>query len=242
MYWAFLLRYLEQGTLYEGASHHIREGDTGPGWWEWYDCSFVHETPLSVLLCPSDGLGGTAIKVPSLTSLTVAKGNYQAFFSGDSFGDIWADHQGTLDSRRRAAFGYNRGARSAEITDGTSHTMLVAEYLTGTTEDLRGIFWNMQPSAAAIFTYVTPNSSAPDILVGWTDDFCPPDGNLPELNLPCIKSVGYDDMTATSRSRHPGGVNAVFADGSVHFMTETISLVTWRNLAAIADDDVLGDY
>jgi prepilin-type N-terminal cleavage/methylation domain-containing protein/prepilin-type processing-associated H-X9-DG protein len=35
----------------------------------------------------------------------------------------------------------------------------------------------------------------------------------------------------TSRSYHPGGVNASLADGSVRFVAETINMATWRGLA-----------
>ena len=33
-----------------------------------------------------------------------------------------------------------------------------------------------------------------------------------------------------ARSYHPGGVNTVFVDGSVHFITNSISQTTWRAL------------
>jgi prepilin-type processing-associated H-X9-DG protein len=33
-------------------------------------------------------------------------------------------------------------------------------------------------------------------------------------------------MLAGSRSRHPGGVNVVFADGSVHFIRQNFDLGT----------------
>ena len=34
----------------------------------------------------------------------------------------------------------------------------------------------------------------------------------------------------TARSYHPGGVNALFMDGSVHFITNSIPQMTWRAL------------
>jgi len=46
----------------------------------------------------------------------------------------------------------------------------------------------------------------------------------------------------TSRSYHPGGVNAGLADGSVRFIAETIELATWRGLTTRAGGEVLGDY
>ena len=38
----------------------------------------------------------------------------------------------------------------------------------------------------------------------------------------------------TSRSRHPGGVSIPFGDGGVHFVKNSINLVTWRALGTCA--------
>jgi prepilin-type processing-associated H-X9-DG protein len=47
-----------------------------------------------------------------------------------------------------------------------------------------------------------------------------------------------------ARSYHPGGVNAAFADGSVHFVTSTIRPETWKALGTRGGGEVyspLGD-
>jgi len=41
------------------------------------------------------------------------------------------------------------------------------------------------------------------------------------------------DKFHAARSRHPGGVNAIFADGYVIFTSDTIDLVIWQRLASI---------
>jgi prepilin-type N-terminal cleavage/methylation domain-containing protein/prepilin-type processing-associated H-X9-DG protein len=46
-------------------------------------------------------------------------------------------------------------------------------------------------------------------------------------------------MSLAASSKHPGGVNALFADGSVHFIKDTISAVTWRALGTIAGGEVV---
>ncbi|HZW31331.1 MAG TPA: DUF1559 domain-containing protein [Isosphaeraceae bacterium] len=43
----------------------------------------------------------------------------------------------------------------------------------------------------------------------------------------------------TARSYHPGGVNALLADGSVRFIKSTINGVTWRALGTISGGEVL---
>ena len=46
-------------------------------------------------------------------------------------------------------------------------------------------------------------------------------------------------MSLAASSYHPGGVNALFADGSVHFVKNTVSPVTWRGLGTIAGGEVI---
>jgi prepilin-type N-terminal cleavage/methylation domain-containing protein/prepilin-type processing-associated H-X9-DG protein len=43
----------------------------------------------------------------------------------------------------------------------------------------------------------------------------------------------------TSRSYHPGGVNALFGDGSVHFIKSTINWTTWRALGTVGSGEVI---
>ncbi len=45
--------------------------------------------------------------------------------------------------------------------------------------------------------------------------------------------------TTTSRSYHPGGVNTLFGDGSVHFIKNSINVLTWRALSTIASGEVI---
>jgi prepilin-type processing-associated H-X9-DG protein len=43
----------------------------------------------------------------------------------------------------------------------------------------------------------------------------------------------------TARSYHPGGVNALFADGGVRFVKSTIDGMTWRALGSIQGGEVI---
>jgi prepilin-type N-terminal cleavage/methylation domain-containing protein/prepilin-type processing-associated H-X9-DG protein len=45
-------------------------------------------------------------------------------------------------------------------------------------------------------------------------------------------------MSLSASSRHPGGVNALFADGSVHFVKSTVNPVTWRALGSVQGGEV----
>jgi prepilin-type processing-associated H-X9-DG protein len=158
--------------------------------------------------------------------------NYLAFFGDRNFG---AGLPGVTPPNRRAAFGINFGANLTEITNGngTSQTMIFGEYLTGLPQqeapyDLRGVHWIDIPGMSQLYTYAAPNSASPD-LFNPSERYC---YNRPELNLPCTGG-GLNDLTAASRSRHPGGVNVLKADGSVLFVSQNIDLATWQTMGAI---------
>jgi prepilin-type processing-associated H-X9-DG protein len=46
-------------------------------------------------------------------------------------------------------------------------------------------------------------------------------------------------MSLAASSNHPGGVNAVFGDGSVRFVKNTVDPVVWWNLGTIAGGEVV---
>jgi prepilin-type processing-associated H-X9-DG protein len=161
-------------------------------------------------------------------------GNYHAFFGGMNLGGII-----TNAGNQRSAFGLNFGARFADITDGTSNTMVLGEYLRsrGATNDQRGLMWGDQPGYSQIYTQLSPNSTSPDLLyVGWC-------ANLPNMNLPCIDGDSGPNNTVASRSRHTGGVNVAMGDGSIRFIRNTVDLLTvWRPLATISGGEVIPNF
>jgi prepilin-type N-terminal cleavage/methylation domain-containing protein/prepilin-type processing-associated H-X9-DG protein len=177
--------------------------------------------------CPSD----SGIKQMNQPWGGYQLGNYHAFFGGMNLGEMRNNF-----SNQRAVFGLNIAARFADITDGTSSTMMIGEYLRsrGATNDQRGLLWGDQPGYSQIYTQLSPNSTSPDLLyTGWCD-------NQPNLNMPCISGDTGPNNTAASRSRHAQGVNVVLADGSVRFVRNSVDLVTvWRAMATMAGGEVV---
>ena len=49
-------------------------------------------------------------------------------------------------------------------------------------------------------------------------------------------------MAHRARSRHSGGVNVLFGDGSLHFIRDSIDPVTWKALGTMNGGEVIGDY
>lgn len=192
------------------------------------------QSPLPALQCPSDGQGGS-VKLAG-TAVSLPSSNYLGFFSGLN------DGQTNVDSgSSKTAFGVNRGASIRDITDGTSNTMLVGEYLTGTKIDWRGWFYTNRAGGQYLHATNTPNSTNPDNLLDYPHA-CTVDTNLPLQNLPCVADGNTDNNFASPRSRHVGGVHVLMGDGAVRFVSANVNLATWQNLAFIADGQVLGEF
>jgi prepilin-type processing-associated H-X9-DG protein len=59
----------------------------------------------------------------------------------------------------------------------------------------------------------------------------------------CRPEPGNWNMAGQARSRHPGGVNSCFCDGSVRFVKDSISQQTWVLLQSTNDGQIPGnDY
>jgi prepilin-type processing-associated H-X9-DG protein len=194
---------------------------------------------VDILVCPSDGMGGPTSTLKTSNGLVLGTWNNSNFlgFFGDK--DYGAGLPGASPANKKAAFGYNYGARISHIRDGTSNTMVFGEYLTGLPQeeapnDFRGVTWIDIPGFSQLYTQSTPNSSSPDLFYPGTK-YC---YNFPYLNLPCAAS-SWEETTAASRSRHPGGVNVLMGDGSVHFINQNIDLATWQALGSINGGEVI---
>jgi prepilin-type processing-associated H-X9-DG protein/prepilin-type N-terminal cleavage/methylation domain-containing protein len=203
----------------------------------------VNNVALALLECPSDGIGDDPKGNPDNGGvLKLFASNYLGIFSGMEDGDnVYFQYVPST----RALFSIGTGTRLAEITDGTSSTMAVAEYLKGLDGyDYRGYPFTNHSGAQFLYVQLGPNSATPDALLD-DPNYCPASGvhNAPQLNLPCTATPLAEDTTAGSRSRHTDGVNVAFCDGHVSFIHNAIDLPTWQAMGFIADGQVIsGDY
>ena len=172
----FVLPHIEQGALYQQLPQNVKTTT----WIYFNNASSAVNGPVAQVIglmqCPSDD--GQTIDRPSWGDY-YSMGNYHVFYGGANLGDNAVT---PMPAGARGPFGANFGARITDITDGTSNTMVLGEYLRGrgASNDQRGILWWDEPGYGHIYGYYNPNSSSPDVtLTGWCD-------NQPTLNLPCI--------------------------------------------------------
>lgn len=122
----------------------------------------------------------------------------------------------------------------AHIADGTASTLMMSETLMAKSHDdndWRGDIQN-DDGVFKFMTLTTPNSSAPDV-VNWA--IADGDPYMP------VNTAG--NQYSAARSRHIGGVNVSFCDGSIRFITNGVSLTTWTGLGTMNGGETLGnDY
>jgi prepilin-type N-terminal cleavage/methylation domain-containing protein/prepilin-type processing-associated H-X9-DG protein len=223
-----LMPYFEQDALFKLYVNWGGNDSTGPRYSSAPNTTNVCNKRLSVLTCPSDQ--------PNTPFSGLTNNNYAL-----NYGNTGYTQQATLNGVTflQAPFSPNfngsiKKIQLANISDGTSNTLMVGEVLQGQASDLRGFIW--WGDASGFTTYLGPNSSLPDRI--YTSVYC---NNQPTKNLPCAVSTTTDPTTFASRSRHTGGVNAALADGSVRFFRDSIPLATWRAYGTSAGGETLSD-
>jgi len=252
----FILPNLEETSYYSalgGPTFNVKNPWDVPSAWP----KTVNGAPFAALVCPSDTTEGAMKNMPAFTippPLLIPASNYLGIFSGlndyhnykltgngGAAGDGGSGGNTEPDPKMRAVFGYYKGTKLSSITDGTSKTIAVAEYLNGLDlNDIRGGFYTNRAGCQFLYMTLGPNSSAPDNILSWHPSFCPTDGshNRPLLNLPCTQG-STDQNYASPRSRHSGGVQVSFCDGSVHFVTDEVDTQLWRSLGWIGDNQMV---
>ncbi len=161
------------------------------------------------------------------------------------------------------AFSPNRGFRPADMTDGMSNTLGMAEVKAFTNRVTGGTPGAVAPTTpAAVAGFGLAAFSATSFThVEWVDGkvhecgvtaALTPNSRVPYSSGGVDYDVDYVSATesnvadtyaaVTSRSYHPGGVNALLMDGSVRFVRDSIPLTTWRALATRAGNDIANDF
>jgi prepilin-type N-terminal cleavage/methylation domain-containing protein/prepilin-type processing-associated H-X9-DG protein len=233
-WWQELLPYVEQQPL-----HNAIAAFTSSTPAPYYICWAVNNDPVvpsspgrntivKMFVCPSDK---TAVKNRTVPNNEQGfHGNY-VMCGGSTIYNPPADPQGT---DLNGLFYVHSKTRFADITDGTSNTLMGGEVLVvrdSSAHDLRGRYYNTWQGNTLFSTLYPPNTP-----VGDRSNYC-----IDAPQAPC-QSLTATAVVQSVRTYHPGGGNFLLADGSVRFIRNAINLNTYQALGTRHGGEPLTDY
>lgn len=189
----------------------------------------ARNTPISIFICPAD------TDVPAMFNVESAGGQTIAEAAPLSYAACWGE--GELDEipgPKEGIFYRNSRVRLTDITDGTSNTTMIGD---------RAWSHAMSPWAGAVPRGVL----LPGPLNPWRNT-APAVAPATQLVLAHNRSINdnYDKDGSLDDyfGNHPGGINMLFADGSVHFLRSTIDRAVLRAMGTRAGGEVVdpGDF
>ena len=209
----------------------------------------VTRSHVGAYKCPTDPNGWTVTNAGNMItshSYVVNFGNtnnsqhatyFGVTFGGAPFSDVGspAGNQNVVQNGAITPSAILGTFNFAAIPDGLSNTLLVSEVLVGTGGDLRGFSW--WANGATFSAWGGPNSSVLDVLP--SGSYCKPEI---ASNPPCDPNgqSSASGLITSARSKHPGGVDAALADGSVKFFKNSVSLPIWRSLSTSRGGEIVG--
>lgn len=253
-----VLPYMEGQALYDRYDHNKSPADPTN--------ELVRSTEIPSMLCPTDTrnrqkfMGSKGDETHEYGD-NWARGNYGCNSSLKFLGNDCCDGQasgsspeGWADSMRRGVMGFNTAVTPSQITDGLSKTTLLLELLSGITEyDGRGVWALGMPGASSLWAHGGYYHDANGPNTHWfaADDIvnCGQLRNqfgtfeLGDLDMGCWPGGETDWQGAGPRSMHLGGIFISMADGSVHWVDDSInvmpssigSLSVWDRLMLSSD-------
>jgi prepilin-type N-terminal cleavage/methylation domain-containing protein/prepilin-type processing-associated H-X9-DG protein len=253
-----ILPYIEQGNIYNQLSSYRGRGvgdtsaplplGTPRAIRDWYDTNPdrrvipLGDTVIGTYRCPSSALPShvpatwtiPGATVATSTSPSQARGYAVTDYKtcgGSSRGDngmlhkLWEDPAG--------------GRRWGDVTDGLSNTVMICEssYVQGGTSTMRGGTATPANPGNASDWPVWIGAPGSDECVRVNGRFSAP------INAATTPSNMFNAINDDSAfSFHTGGAQFVFADGSVHFLSQSIENETYSRLHDMRDGLVLGDW
>ena len=194
----------------------------------------TRSTVLETMLCPSDDRNQEPMVISARrTETTWGRGNY-----GCNAGNgptirgwrngIWGpESEGWLDPFRRGLMGPNVSVELREVTDGLSNVMMLGELRSGLSSgDRRGV-WALGTAGASMIVWHgwDGDANGPNACFANADDVAGCEASLQaEYQAECMSCYSGDQWNdqAAPRGVHPGGVQIAHADGSVHWVDDSI--------------------
>ena len=217
---AMLLPFMDQAPLYAKINFGVRASDVlnAP----------VYQARMPAFICPSAIL-------PPVPASGAQPHNYPAAGTAHGYGLCGVHGSGTTNGIFASRWGLvNDGTGSvgdgtmtiAGITDGLSNTMAFSEFAHGRPNSFSGATVHSYGESWFIPNYGNTEYS---ILANATP-------NNPSYTYLATHNWG------TVRSYHVGGAHTVLCDGSVRFISENISGLTWVALGTPRSGEVVGEF
>jgi len=240
--WVVLvLPYIEQANLYNSQATSIRNYLSGTNDQNW---RAIRGTQIKTMLCPSDDNNQNPFNGTRGAAAGWARGNYAANAGPSNWGNTY---QG---GSNQAAFGWNGGGpmcanfgsalEQLNNLDGTANTIMIGEVRAGgVSNDRRGVWAMGQVGSSIISNYAAGDDQFPNAPQDCADDVQDAPSN-PADAMGNWTSCPSQQMTI--RSRHTGGANCVFCDGSVKFITNNITQATFYMIGSRNDGQSPTNY
>jgi prepilin-type N-terminal cleavage/methylation domain-containing protein/prepilin-type processing-associated H-X9-DG protein len=169
-----------------------------------------------------------------------------ADIDGTIFTDIYTSTTTTVrisgDVSRVAdgPFYRNSETRMSEVTDGTTSTIFLGEH----SSKLSDKTWVGVVPGAIVHPRIESPDNGPDgeaTLVLY--HMGPSGGELDITGAPIIHPVNFPTYhVGQMYSEHAGGGNVCMGDGSVHFISEDVDLLTWAELSSMNEAEIPGEW
>ena len=198
---------------------------------------------LNSLYCPSDRTQGVGATGEGLTNYgpsvgaqktyTIASSPANCGYPGNTFGTGPVVHGNTTSLNDTSGIFSRQGYAAAieQILDGTSHTLAMGELIPDCNFEIWYRSWyTSQP------WYVCTS-----IPINYNTCRDTPPGNEGLLAINCYSWNSYGP-SAGFKSKHPGGAQFVFADASVHFISENIDYRNYQRLGCRRDGESVDEF
>jgi prepilin-type N-terminal cleavage/methylation domain-containing protein/prepilin-type processing-associated H-X9-DG protein len=233
-----LLPNLEQIPLYNSLNLNLNCWDPAN--------AVLVQTSVPAFLCPSSANPGNTVNVEDVNQNTLVVFGRANYVHNVGWNDLWSAPATVPQDYGGVANGVmyrDRSVKVSDVTDGLSNTVFVGER----SANLSDAVWPGVMPGSAHFArppYGSVGSGGPG--TNWDSGGSyvgahsgPSIYEFPVVIHPPNSPLGHTDQM---QSLHAGGAQILLGDGSVRFISQSVSLSIWSGLCSRNGGEVLGEY